>query len=82
MLYLRIEQMVIDLAQRPPLLVEDVGHALEEQHDEDVLLVFGGIHAAAQDVGGFHQERFELREGDLVGSHGEKSNGMIQRLST
>ena len=36
------------------LFVKDVGHALEEEHAKDVLFVLGGIHRAAQDVGGFH----------------------------
>ena len=34
-----------------------------------VLLVPRRVHAAAQDIGGFHQEGFELRKGDLVGRH-------------
>ena len=65
--HLRLRQMAVRLAQRPAFLVEDIGHALEEEHAEDVLLVFGRVHRAAQDVGGFHEEAFELGEGDLVG---------------
>lgn len=52
--------------QLPPFFVKDVRHALEEEHAEDVFLVFGRVHGAAQDVGGFHQEGFELGEGDAL----------------
>ncbi len=33
---------------------------------EDIVLELRGIHVAAEDVGGFPQEGFELLEGDLV----------------
>ncbi len=45
--------------------IELVGHALEEQHAEDVFLVLGGIHLAAQDVAGLEQQVFEFGEGEL-----------------
>jgi hypothetical protein len=41
-------------------LLENVGGVFEEQHAEDVLLVLGGIHLAAQDVGRFEEVAFEL----------------------
>jgi len=40
--------------------LEDVGGALEEEHAKDVLLVFGGVHLAAQDVGRGEEVAFEL----------------------
>ena len=50
-------------------LVEDIGHALEEEQAEDVFLVFGGVHLAAQHIGGLHQKAFELRQRDLAARH-------------
>ena len=41
-----------------PALRELVGAALEEQHAEDVFLELGGVHLAAQDVGGFEEVAF------------------------
>jgi hypothetical protein len=50
-------------------LLEHVGAALQEQHPEDVFLELGGIHLAAQDVGGLEQVAFQLWEGQ---GHGWK----------
>ena len=44
-----------------PALVERVGTAFEEQHAEDVFLEFGGVHLAAQNVGGGEQVPLKLR---------------------
>src|SRR5690606_30266105 len=44
-------------------LLEHVGAAFEEEHSEDVLLEFGGIHLSAQDVGGFEEVAFKLGQG-------------------
>lgn len=49
--------------------IEDVRHALEEEHPEDVFLVLGGVHFAAKDVGGFVKEPFELAERDFLAIH-------------
>ena len=45
--------------------VELVGKPLQEQHAEDELLEFRGVHLAAQDVGGLQEEGLELGEGDF-----------------
>lgn len=45
-------------------LVPDVADSLKEQQREDVGLEVGGIHRAAQDVGGFPEMGFELAEAD------------------
>lgn len=44
-------------------LLEHVGAALEEQHAEDVYLELGGVHLAAQDVGGLEQVALQLGQG-------------------
>ena len=65
---------LLGLLQRAPLgsllidddgatLLEHVRAPLQEQHPEDVLLELGGIHLAAQDVGGPEEVTFELSEG-------------------
>lgn len=59
--------MAVGAAQGLALLVKDIGHALEKEHPEDIFLLLGRMHGAAQNVGGFHQEGFELGEGDLAG---------------
>ena len=51
------------------LAVEFVGQALQEEHAEDEFLELGGVHLAAQDVGGLEEEAFELGEGDLFVGH-------------
>jgi hypothetical protein len=51
-----------DQLAQPPLL-EHVGAAFQEQHPEDVFLELGGIHLAAQDVGGFEQVALQLGQG-------------------
>lgn len=48
-------------------LVKGVGQTLQEQHAEDVILVFRRVHVAAQDIGGFPQEGFKLLQADLLG---------------
>ena len=53
------------LAQLLALAVEFIRQPLEEQHAEDEFLELGGIHLAAQDVGGLEQEAFELGERDF-----------------
>ena len=45
--------------------LELVRAPLQEQHPEDVLLELGGIHLAAQDVGGTEQMSLQLCEGQL-----------------
>ena len=60
-----------DLAAR----LELVGAAFEEEHAEDVLLELGGIHFAAQDVGGAEEVAFELGEGE--GGHGGGAPGFF-----
>ena len=50
----------VPLAELLALTVELVGEPFQEQHSEDELLELGGIHLAAQDVGGFEQEGLEL----------------------
>ena len=57
------------LAKMLALAVEFIGEALEEQHAEDEFLELGGVHLAAQDVGGLEQETFELRERDFFAGH-------------
>jgi hypothetical protein len=47
-------------------LVEDVGAAFQEEHAEDVFLELGGVHLAAEDVGGGEEVAFELREGEFA----------------
>ncbi len=47
------------------LLVEEIAHPFQEQHAEDVFLVFGRIHVPAQVVAGAEQETRELAEGEL-----------------
>ena len=39
-------------------LLEHVRATLQEQHAEDVLLEFGGVHLAAQDIGGTEEVAF------------------------
>jgi len=46
-------------------LLKDVGGTLEEEHAEDVLLVLGGVHLAAQDVGRFEEVALELGQGEF-----------------
>src|SRR5690606_35196069 len=48
-------------------LLEHVGAALEEQHPEDIFLELGGIHLAAQDVGGFEEVALQLGQGQWHG---------------
>ena len=54
-----------------------VGQALQEQHPEDVVLEFRGIHASPQDVCALPEERLQLGEGqfltDLKGRFGVRS---------
>ena len=59
------------LAELLALAVELVGEPLQEQHSEDEFLELGGVHLAAQDVGGLEEEGFELGEGDLLLGHRE-----------
>ena len=47
------------------LLVEEVGEPFEKKHAEDVLLVLGGIHVAAQIVAGAEQKIGKLAQGEL-----------------
>ena len=47
------------------LLVEEVAEPLQKQHAEDVFLVFGCVHIAAQVIAGTKQETRELAEGEL-----------------
>ena len=44
-------------AQLLALLVEEVREPLQEEHAEDVFLVFRRVHVAAQVVAGAEQER-------------------------
>ena len=60
------------LAELFALAVEFVRKALEEQHPEDEFLELGRIHLAAQNVGGFEEEAFELRKGDFCLFHVSK----------
>jgi hypothetical protein len=52
--------------------MEHVRSAFEKQHPEDVLLVFRGVHLAAQNVSGSEKMAFELGEGES--GHGGNSN--------
>jgi hypothetical protein len=54
------------LAEQLPLLVEKIGEPLQEEHAEDVFLVFRGIHVAAQVVAGAEQEAGKLAEGEFA----------------
>ena len=47
------------------LLVEQIAHPFQEEHAEDVFLVFGCIHVPAQIVAGTEQEAGQLTEGEL-----------------
>lgn len=38
-----------------------VGHVLDEQHEQDIVLVLTGVHAAAQFVAGSPERRVEVR---------------------
>jgi hypothetical protein len=49
-----------------PLLVEEVGKAFQEEHTEDVFLVFRGVHVSAQVVTGTKQEAGKLAEGEFL----------------
>jgi len=51
------------------LCVELIRQALEELHAEDELLELGGIHLAAQNVGGLEQKGFKLGEGSFFFFH-------------
>ena len=62
---------IVLLAELLALAVELVGEPLQEQHSEDEFLELGGVHLAAQDVGGLEEEGFELGEGDLLLGHRE-----------
>ena len=55
--------------RRRVFLVVDIGDALEEEQREDVGLEVGGVHRAAQDVGGFPEVGFELAKGGDVVVH-------------
>jgi hypothetical protein len=44
---------------------ELIGEAFNEQHAENVFLVFGGVHLPAQDIGRFEKVCFKLGEGEL-----------------
>ena len=50
-----------------PLLVVDIGDALEEQEGKDVGLVVGGVDGSAQDVRGRPEVQLQLGERDRVG---------------
>jgi hypothetical protein len=54
------------------LLIEEVTAALQEQDAEDVFLVLGRVHVAAQLVAGLEEEGGELCEGELL--HGDDSS--------
>src|SRR5690606_25114313 len=43
-----------------PTFIEQVTGTLEEQHAEDIFLVFAGIHAATQVVTGAQEQGFEM----------------------
>lgn len=58
------------VAQHRALKVELIGQALDEQHAENEFFELAGVHLAAQDVGGFEEEAFELGEGDFFLIHG------------
>ena len=47
----------------------DIRDAFEEKKWEHIGFEVGGIHRAAQDVGGFPEEKFELTEGRDVVIH-------------
>ena len=51
------------------LAVEFIRQPFQKQQTEDELLKLRSIHLPAQDVGGFEQGGFELREGDFFGGH-------------
>jgi hypothetical protein len=44
------------------LLVEEIAHALQEEHAENVFLVLGGVHVAAEVVAGLERELLKLAE--------------------
>ncbi len=56
--------------------IDDVIDAIQEEHTEDIFLVFGGVHVAAQDVAGFEKQAFQVGERELLFFHG----GWIQVL--
>lgn len=59
------------LADAVALAVELVGEAFEEEEAEDEFLKLGGVHFAAEDVGGLEEEGFELGEGDFFACHAD-----------
>ena len=60
------------------LLVEEVAQPLQEKHTEDVFLILGGIHVAAQIVAGAEEETGELAEGEF-GGHAESKEREKER---
>ena len=48
------------LAKLLAFLIEQIAQPLQEEHAEDVFLVFGSIHVAAQVVAGAEQEAGKL----------------------
>ena len=50
------------LTELLPFAVELIRQPLDEQHAEDELLEFGGIHLSTQAVGRPQQERLKLRQ--------------------
>ena len=61
--------------------VELVGQPFQEQQPEDKLLELRSIHLAAQNVGGFEQEGFELSQGDFF-SHLSTSSWEMDEVET
>jgi hypothetical protein len=54
------------------VITPDIGDVLDEEHDEDVVLVFGRIDGAAEGVTGFPEDVVDLLLGDgsMVGREG------------
>jgi hypothetical protein len=50
------------LAKLLAFLIEQIAQPLQEEHAEDVFLVLGGVHVAAQVVTGAEQQARKLRE--------------------
>jgi len=70
------------LAETTPLEIELVGEALDEEQAEDKFLELRGIHFAAQDVGGFEKEAFELGESDFFAGHSVQNSQVRNAGST
>jgi hypothetical protein len=48
------------------VILPHVGDVLDEEHNQDVVFVFGGVYGAAKGVAGFPQDAVDFFLGDTV----------------